>query len=378
MPYWLESDTFAVDPVWEVLAGGSADLVDQLQAAYCRLKASSAQVMSDGYLTERMALLQCRGRKKLLGLLTGAVLDQPPLLHRQGDECECLGEHWIPGYAYRIHAFSKRNPSRKEYNRNRAQKADLRDARLKALVYTRDGGCCRYCGSGPLSPKAGRAKDPRKRIHYDHVDPDRPAGLHGENFVLSCKRCNEHKGHRLPDEADMVLLPAPTPEQAARMRARDLTLHDLPAPGEAAPAADNAPADHAPIGGESTTDHDRDQKPVTDRTTDPPVERNRDPYAEPAPPVYPPAPRTTAPPTTDRPPGGSGLGRGGDLPATGNPQPRPTPWSDQPARTPENPDIYHRRSRPPAPPTDPPYVWPAGAVPAARPDRPTAPPEESP
>ncbi|MEV0805745.1 HNH endonuclease [Micromonospora sp. NPDC050200] len=350
MPYWLESDTFAVDPVWEVLADGAADLVDALQAAYCRLKSTSAQVMSDGYLTERMALQQCRGRKKLLGLLTGGVLDQPPLLHRPGDQCECLGEHWITGYAYRIHAFSKRNPNRREYNRNRAQKADLRDARLKALVYTRDGGCCRYCASGPLSPKSGRAKDPRKRIHYDHVDPDQPAGPDAENMVLSCKRCNEHKGHRLPHEADMVLLPVPTPEQAARLRARDQVLRDLP-------------TDHAPITDESTSDHDHHQNPAVDRTDERITEPERDQNVDLTPPVHPtPALTTTAPMTNQR-PQGSGLGRGGE-PESIAPPPAPrTPWSNQPARSPEHPDIYHRRSRP-APP-EPDYVWPPGAVPAA-------------
>ncbi len=349
MPYWLESDTFAVDPVWEVLADGSDVLVDQLQAACCRLKATSAQVMSDGYLTERMALQQCRGRKKLLGLLTTGVLDQPPLLHRQGDECECLGEGWISGYAYRIHGFSKRNPSRREYNRNRAQKADLRDARLKALVYTRDGGCCRYCGSGPLSPKSGRAKDPRKRIHYDHVDPDQPAGPNGENFVLSCKRCNEHKGHRLPHEADMVLLPVPTPEQAAQTRARDQVLRDLP-------------TNHAPITDETTSNHDHEQKPATDRNGDRITERNRDPNDDPTPLVRPPAQRPAAPAMNDQHPEGSGLGRGGDPASTAPPAPPPrTPWSHQPARSPQHPDIYHRRSRP-APP-EPEYAWPPGAVP---------------
>ncbi|HEY9418379.1 MAG TPA: HNH endonuclease [Pseudonocardia sp.] len=339
MPYWLESDTFAVDPVWEVLACGAADLVDQLQAAYCRLKATSAQVLSDGYLTERMALGQCRNRPKLLGLLATPVLDSPPLLHRQGDECECLGEHWIPGYAYRLHGFSKRNPTRREYNRNRAQKADLRDARLKALVYVRDGGCCRYCGSGPLSPKSGRAKDPRKRIHYDHVDPDQPAGPDGANLVLSCKRCNEHKGHRLPHEADMVLLPVPTPEQAARMRARDQVLYEL--------------GDHPPITDETPPDHDHDQKPVTDSIGEPITDPDRDPNADSTPQLRPTPSLINDEPMTDQGAPGSGLGRAG--PRTAN---------AQPARSPLHPDVYHRRSRA-AP--DPEYVWPPGSVPATRP-----------
>ncbi|WP_320067881.1 HNH endonuclease [Micromonospora sp. RTGN7] len=354
MPYWLETDTFHTEPVWEVLAGGVADLIDALQSALCRLKSTSASVMSDGYLTEGMALQQCRGRKKILGLLTTGVLDQPPLLHRQGDECECLGDGWITGYVYRIHGFSKRNPNRREYNRNRAQKADLRDARLKALVYTRDGGCCRYCGSGPLSPKSGRAKDPRKRIHYDHVDPDQPAGANAENFVLACKRCNEHKGHRLPGEADMVLLPIPTPEQAAHMRTRAQVLHDLP-----------TDADQKPNTDETTPNHDHDQKPIADRTDEPITEHDRNRNADPTPPVRLNPDTTTTAVMTNHRAAGSGLGRGGEPEVTPSPPAPRTPWSHQPARSPEHPDIYHRRSRAPGP-TDP-YIWPPGAVPAPPP-----------
>lgn len=342
MPYWLESDTFAVDPVWEVLSGRSADLVDQLQAAYCRLKATSAQVLSDGYLTEKMALGQCRNRPKLLALLTTAVLDGPPLLHRQGDECECLGEHWVPGYAYRIHGFSKRNPTRREYNRNRAQKADSRDNRLKHLVYTRDGGCCRYCLSGPLSKNSGRAKDPRKRIHYDHVDPDQPAGPNGENFVLSCKRCNEYKGHRLPHEADMVLHPAPTPERAAELRAHVRVLNEM--------VLVDASGNHSPIDDESTTNHHHDRKPVGDSIGERITDRDPDPIDDSTPRLRPTPSLINGEPMPNQPPEGSGLGRGGPRTVIG-----------QPARSPEHPDVYHRRSRA-AP--EPEYVWPPGSVPA--------------
>src|SRR5690606_10030604 len=146
-----------------------------------------------------------------------------------GDECPCLGTApWIDGYAYRIHNFLKRNPSKREYDLDKAKKADLRDARLKALVLKRDGGCCRYCGSGPLERKAVRAKDRRRVLTFDHVDPDRAAGEDGANLVVCCGRCNDEKGARTPDEADMVLLPEPTPEQAARLADREPQRLDRP------------------------------------------------------------------------------------------------------------------------------------------------------
>lgn len=364
MPYFLETDTFHVMPVWEVLADGAADVVDRLQAAYVRLKSESSHVLADGYLTEGAALRLCRGRQKILDLLCTPVLDEKPLVHRQGDECECLGDAWITGYAYRVHNFLKRNPSRREYNRNRAQKADLRDARLKALVYRRDGGCCRYCTSGPLSAKAVRAKDRRKVLHFDHVDPDQPATPDGGNFVVACGRCNESKGKRTPYEADMVLLDPPTPERAAAMLERQLELVDQP------PAA---AADHRPTTAGSATDHeitdqntDHQQKHVGDPIADPITDRHHDPNADSTPPVR---PTPTAPATDQRPdqvPGPSGSGRGG----APDPIPPASRYHPGPARLPEEPDVYHRRSRPPAEP--PPFIsaepewpprWPAGSVP---------------
>ena len=369
MPYWLESDDFHSRPVWEVLADGVADVVDQLQAAYARLKSEASHILSEGYLTEGAVMRLCRGRRKIVEKLCTPVLGDKPLLHRPGDECECLGDTWVTGYGYRIHNFLRRNPSRREYNRNRAQKADLRDARLKGLVYRRDGGCCRYCRSGPLSPKAVRAKDRRKVLHYDHVDPDQPATPDGGNFVVACGRCNEAKGKRTPYEADMVLLPEPTPEQAAAMERRPLQLLDPPPPV----AADQAPTTAQPPTDQQNTDRitDHEQKPVGDPITDPIGDRHHDPKPDPTPAVR---PSPTTPPAdhrSDRPAGPSGMGRGGTpdlIPATSR-------YAHQEPRQPEHPDVYHRRSRQPADPpayisAEPhwPPVWPAGSVPANPPN----------
>lgn len=353
MPYWLESDTFHEDPIWEVLADGDITQLDRLQAAYCRLKSQASHNLSDGYLTEQAALALCR-RRRTLELLCTAVLGRSPLMHRRGDDCECLGPGpWVDGYAFRIHQFLKRNPSRSEYQRSRAQRAELRDPRLKAAVYGRDGGCCRYCQSGPLSPKAVRSRDRRKVLTYDHIDPDQPAGEDGANLVVACGRCNEHKGRRTPDEADMVLLPPPSIEEAKAWRDRSLALFDQP-------------TDHRRITDESATDHrsdhERDHAPIAD----PPGAPDGAIGDDPARPVHA-QPIDDAPDQRpDRPPEGAGLGRGGHPGIGGDPH-RPDRLA-QPTRTPSDPDIYHRRSR--APSTTPPapeYAWPPGAVPATEP-----------
>jgi hypothetical protein len=364
MPYWLETDAFHELPVWEVLAAGNADRMDQLQAAYVRLKSLASHLQKDGYLTADGALRQCRGRRQVLEKMCTPVLDEKPLVHRPGDECPCLGElPWVQGFAYRIHEFLKRNPSKREYDRNKAQKADLNDARLKSQVFQRDGGCCRYCTSGPLSAKAGRSRDRRKVLQFDHVDPDQPAGPDATNLVAACARCNEYKGKRTPDEADMKLLPIPDPETAEAMRRRPQELHDQ-AP-DTATHHQTITGEPAPNQPNNDQEQPTDQQTGLDPTTDPITGHEPDPTTDPVPPVRP----TPTTQTTEQRPEpaseGSGSGRAGPPDLI---QPEP-PQLGQPPRDPAYPDVYTRRSRP-APPREIsavpewPPAWPADYLPA--------------
>lgn len=357
MPYWLETDAFADDPIWQVLGGGKADVEDRLQAAYCRLKAKTSHLRDNGYLTTATALAQCRNRRQVLELLCTPVLERPALVHRQGDDCPCLAGEWIEGFGYRIHEFLKRNPSRAEHDRAKAQRADLRNARLKALVYERDAGCCRYCRSGPLSNKAGRSRDRRKALVFDHVNPDAPAGEDGENLVTSCAACNEYKGRRTPYEADMVLLLPPSTAERAAWSTRPLELNDRPAyePAELVRATD---ANERPITDESATNQrhvgDSDADPITDPDADPDHDHTIISAPENGHHQH-----ENSPDQQHGEPGKPlGSGRVGH-PAGGD---RAGPRG-QPARTGEHPDIYHRRSRAaPATPALPEYIWPPGST----------------
>lgn len=231
MSYWLESDTFHEDPRWAVLSGGKRARRLELQASFACLMSLASHLRDDGYLQAEAVLRQC-GRKAVVDALCTPVLDRAPLLHSKGDECPCLGDGWIDGFDFRIHNFLKRNPARKETDRNKAQAADRKDVRLRKLVYDRDGGCCRYCRSGPIDTQVRRANDRRRLLSLDHVDPDQPATPDGGNFVTACARCNtDDKGHMTPHEAGMVLLPEPTPEQIAEWKARGNQLFDRPAAG---------------------------------------------------------------------------------------------------------------------------------------------------
>lgn len=92
------------------------------------------------------------------------------------------------------------------YGNNRA----LHDAYVPPLnnpaLFKRDAHLCLYCGQ-PFS---------RADLSRDHVTP---VSQEGEdcwtNVVTACKRCNNHKAGRTPEEAGMELLAVPfTPTHA--------------------------------------------------------------------------------------------------------------------------------------------------------------------
>ena len=60
-------------------------------------------------------------------------------------------------------------------------------------VLRRDHFACQYCGS-------------REDLTIDHVYPRSRGGRHGwDNVVTACRVCNQRKGSRTPDEAQMLL-----------------------------------------------------------------------------------------------------------------------------------------------------------------------------
>lgn len=65
-------------------------------------------------------------------------------------------------------------------------------------IIKRDGGRCQYCGR-----KAAR-------MTVDHVIPRHMGGKETwENLVAACPECNNQKGQRLPEQANMTLLRKP-------------------------------------------------------------------------------------------------------------------------------------------------------------------------
>jgi 5-methylcytosine-specific restriction endonuclease McrA len=67
-------------------------------------------------------------------------------------------------------------------------------------VYARDQGKCQYC----------HKKVTRAEATYDHVLPrSKGGGTHWENIVIACVPCNQRKGGRTPEQAQMRLKVAP-------------------------------------------------------------------------------------------------------------------------------------------------------------------------
>lgn len=70
----------------------------------------------------------------------------------------------------------------------------------RAAIMLRDAYTCQYCGDMPG----------RSMLTVDHVMPRSRGGAHDwNNLVTACKRCNQHKGSHLPEEAQMTLLRRP-------------------------------------------------------------------------------------------------------------------------------------------------------------------------
>jgi len=68
------------------------------------------------------------------------------------------------------------------------------------LLFARDQHICMYCGES----------FPTRELSRDHVTPTSRGGRdRWANCVTACRRCNNRKGNRTPDEANMELLAVP-------------------------------------------------------------------------------------------------------------------------------------------------------------------------
>ncbi len=73
-------------------------------------------------------------------------------------------------------------------------------------LFRRDAQLCMYCGT----------RQPARELSRDHVTPLSQGGTDSwNNVVTACKRCNNHKAGRTPEQAGLELLAVPfTPTHA--------------------------------------------------------------------------------------------------------------------------------------------------------------------
>lgn len=78
---------------------------------------------------------------------------------------------------------------------NRSQLRGKTKFRRRA-IFTRDNYTCAYCGKIDIRTNT-----------IDHIVPrSRGGGNTYQNCIVACLKCNQKKGARTPDEAEMILL----------------------------------------------------------------------------------------------------------------------------------------------------------------------------
>lgn len=100
---------------------------------------------------------------------------------------------------------------------------------VKALIERRDGKWCRYCGIEFTEGRGDRRSMQRKTFDFvdpafvpQMVDPTREQIEDAADaIVLACGFCNAAKGDRTPQDADLVLLPAPGDQRNHSRSARE-------------------------------------------------------------------------------------------------------------------------------------------------------------
>jgi len=86
------------------------------------------------------------------------------------------------------------------YGSNRSIHAGYVPPLNNPALFKRDAHLCLYCGQS----------HPSHELSRDHVTPLSQNGAdHWRNVVTACKRCNNHKAGRTPEQAGMQLLAVP-------------------------------------------------------------------------------------------------------------------------------------------------------------------------
>lgn len=138
----------------------------------------------------------------------GAVPILLPVLRRTTVIAQALvrAKLWHPAeHGFQIHDYLEHQTSRAQIEDTRAwdvkRKELHRNRDLITAIRSRDGDKCRYCAIAVDWNNRRGANGGT----YDHVIPRGANSL--ANVVVACRRCNNVKGPRTPEEAGMDLIP---------------------------------------------------------------------------------------------------------------------------------------------------------------------------
>ena len=174
---------------------------------------------TDGLIT-RADTIRIMLNHEWADLGTRALVDVG-LWHDAGTEqgCETCAQHLascktcrpLGPDEYRFHDWWQRGYDHGvQAKLNIAKKKELQNKALRAQVWARDclpndpeRAPCRLCGV--VMNRQDRRSESSPQM--DHVDPWLAIGA--ANLVMMCRKCNQKKGQRTPEEAGMTLLPPP-------------------------------------------------------------------------------------------------------------------------------------------------------------------------
>lgn len=186
---WIRIDDQIADHPKFLKAGAVASWLWVSCLAYCQ------RYLTDGFIPEQILprLGTVRNAKALAERLV-----EVRLLER------------VEG-GYRVHDYLEYNSSAQEVKSDRewdrTRKELYANPKLIREIRERDLNRCRYCDV-PVSWTDRRGPHGGQ---FDHIEPRGPNTI--DNLVIACRRCNCAKNNRRPEDAGMVLLPAPSASQ---------------------------------------------------------------------------------------------------------------------------------------------------------------------
>lgn len=220
MPFFQVDDDLPTSSKVRTLAyerAAAGDLTGLAAMGLWTIAGASVQASLTDGVVSRVELIRATLDPRSADMLA-SLLVEAGFWHAPDHDCpRCPA---VEGGTFLFHDwFDLRYDRGEQVKTTRRKRKELQDPVLVQSVWMRDCtdpqnptiGKCRYCGETVRRQDRKSERAPE----MDHVDPTKAYGA--RNVVLSCRSCNRKKGRRTPEEAGMVLRPAPRHEDLVDM-----------------------------------------------------------------------------------------------------------------------------------------------------------------